>query len=167
MGDEETQEDVHAQGLRQARASSRPNVNTLEMVQGKGAEKLLELIENGHKTISFVLALLLAIISDFADYTVIPALPIIGDSLDLVTGGILTIFFWHIGGFIKWRVRLLVWAATLFELLPFVANDLVPTYVLGVVLAWHIVNKEAGRAEEQMESMGLTMEQLEELEKEQ
>ena len=161
------QEDVHAQNLRRARASSRSNANPLKTIQGKGAEEWLELIENGHKTVAFILALLLAVISDFADYFIIPALPLIGDSLDLVTGGILTVFFWNIGGFIKLKVRLLVWAATLFELLPFVANDLVPTYILGVVLAWHIVDKEAKRAGEQMESSGLSIEQLQELEKEQ
>jgi len=128
---------------------------------------LLELIENGHKTVALILALLLAIISDFADWFGIPAIPLVGDSLDLITGGILTIFFWHIGGFIKWRVRLIQWGMTFFELLPFGLNDLFPSFTVGVLVAWHIIHKEAKQAEEQMELLGLNIEQLGELEREQ
>lgn len=117
------------------------------------AEELTELIENGHKTTAFLLAFLLAAISDFADFFVLPALPLIGDALDLFTAGVLTIFFWHIGGFIKIKVRLFVWGASFFELLPFGINDIVPTYVLGVVLAWHIVNKTAKEAEGNMKAL--------------
>ncbi len=165
MGDETTNEEegVRAQSLRRERIKT----NRSESLQLKGAEKLLELIENGHKTTAILIALVLAIISDFADLSLIPAIPIVGDFLDIITGGILTVFFWHIGGFIKWKVRFIQWGMTAFELLPFVLNDLFPSFTIGVLLAWHIINKEAKNAEEQMEALGLNIEQLEKLEKEQ
>lgn len=155
-GPQDAEEKLERQ-LRESRARKKVIEKLGERLIGEResqvAGELAELIENGHKTTAFFLALLLAVISDFADFFVLPALPLVGDALDLFTGGALTIFFWHIGGFIKIKVRLFVWGASLFELLPFGINDIVPTYVLGVVLAWHIVNKTAKEAEDKMKAL--------------
>lgn len=141
------EEFAYQQALRRERSKK---AEKKEEFEAKVAGGLMELIENGHKTIAFALAFLLAVISDFADFFALPALPLVGDALDLFTAGALTIFFWNIGGFVKVKVRLFTWGASLFELLPFGINDVVPTYILGVILAWHIVSKEAKKAEEQL-----------------
>lgn len=147
--DEENEEQQNNEEFAYQQALRRERNKKAEEKEGfeaKVAEGLMELIENGHKTIAFALAFLLAVLSDFADFFVIPALPLAGDALDLFTGGVLTLFFWNIGGFVKIKVRLFVWGASAFELLPLIVNDVVPTYVLGVIMAWHIVHKEAKKA---------------------
>lgn len=139
----------HQRALREARNTA-PEKKGLE---AKIANELMELIENGHKTTAFILAFLLATLSDFADFFGVPSIPLIGDILDLATGGILTLFFWNIGGFVKIKVKIFTLGASLFELLPFFFNDIVPTYILGVILSWHIVSKEARNAEEHMDAV--------------
>lgn len=102
-------------------------------------------------TVIFVLAFLVAIFSDVADFLIVGAIPGVGDALDLATGTLLTFLFLGIGGRQKkWRSFMSIGAA-LFEFLPFGINDLVPTYVLEVVVTWYMVKKEERQAEEQLQ----------------
>lgn len=92
-------------------------------------------------TAIFLLAFLVAIISDIADILIVGAIPLVGDTLDLATGGILTFLFWNIGGRKK-ITRILPIASMLFEFLPFGFNDLLPTYTVEVIFTWYMIRKE-------------------------
>jgi len=61
------------------------------------------------------LAYILAIFNDGVDLFGLGAIPLLGDFIDLFCGAILIIFLWDIGGMVRWKVRIAIWAAMLFE----------------------------------------------------
>lgn len=182
MSEETPEQEIeHERGLRTARQkiSGKLGKNIKGGLSAKVAGELMKLIENKHKTTAFALAFILAIFSDFSDIAtellgfIIPIVNEIPDTIiDLITGGALTLFFFQIGGHIRIKVWLIQLAATVFELIPFlIINDIFPTYTLGVMYAFHLVNKKARGAEAQleeagqeevMETMGQDMEEAEE-----
>ncbi|MEK7066748.1 MAG: hypothetical protein AAB949_00010 [Patescibacteria group bacterium] len=158
------QEIEHEKGLRAARQkiSDKLSGKIKGGVSTKVAGGLMKLIENKHRTTAFALAFILAIFSDFSDIAtellgfIIPIVNEIPDTIiDLATGGALTLFFAQIGGGIKIKIWIIQLAATVFELIPFlIINDIFPTYTLGVIYAFHLVNKKAREAEAQLEEAG-------------
>jgi len=106
--------------------------------------KMEKAITKGDGTVVFILLILISLTNDFLDYLVIGSIPILGDVVDLITSVILTAVLWDIGGFIKWKVRIAIWIGTALELFP--GGDIVPTYTLSTIYAWHKIKQlaEAG-----------------------
>lgn len=138
-------EEKYGRQLRRARAEEEEENSSLESEEfEKGGG---EAPAKNH-TVTFVLALLVAVISDLADVLVIGAIPLVGDALDAATGAILGALFLSIGGKRKFKRLLPSLAATLFEFLPFGITDIMPTYTIEVIITWYMVQKE-NRASEQ------------------
>ena len=144
------QEMEHERGLRAARKkTTAENIENMEV-----PEELTELAENGNHTAAFVITLLADVISDIADWFGIPAIPIIGDILDLATGGISLMSFLQIKGGVRIKAVLIGSVVpTLFELLPFGINDLFPSYIVGGLISVFMVYKRVRLAKEKIEAI--------------
>ncbi len=112
-------------------------------------QKMEEAIAKGNDTVMFILLFMLAATNDFLDYLVIGSIPFIGDFVDITTTIILTIVLWNIGGFIKWKVRIMIWAATAIEIIP--GGDIVPFYTLSMFYGWHKIKELAESGEKGLE----------------
>lgn len=141
MAQEEFDDD-NAALLRAARINDEQALEESEgSLEQKGAEGELTEPPKNH-TPTFVLAFLVAGVSDLADIFVIGAIPVAGDVLDAVTGAVLASLFLVIGGKRKMRKLAATGVATIIEFLPFGITDILPTYTLQVLYAWHTTRKE-------------------------
>lgn len=93
-------------------------------------------------TVVFVLAFIIAVLSDLADIFIIGAIPLVGDALDAVTGAALSVLFLSIGGRRKFKRVMPSVVATLIEFLPFGITDVMPFYTIEVIVTWFMVQKE-------------------------
>lgn len=91
----------------------------------------------------FVLGI--ALLNDFLDLLVIGSIPVVGDLIDIFTGLTLFLFLFDIGGMIRLKVRIAIFIANFFELIPLV--DFIPVWTICILLAWHIVHKKGNVAE--------------------
>ncbi len=135
------------------------------------ANKLNKLIDQGHDTIAFGIAIILAIIKDGVDigldFIIIGEIPIIGQLPGLFISATLMYFLWGKGWFNTAKVKILLWGLGMFfDNLPFLINDL-PMTVLTVLMAWHVVRERAKKAEENLRELSKkTQEELEAIEQE-
>lgn len=151
--DEEAQEIEYEQGLRQARSQKeKTDVETEEMPQ-EALDELAATANNKNKVVMFVLSLLLKGLSDFADWFGLPSIPLVGDILDLATGGVSILSYLSLSGVAKRKGIMRSIGALVFELLPFGINDLVPTYVIEGIWTRFTTMKLARQAEEQLEGI--------------
>jgi len=90
----------------------------------------------------------LALLNDFLDILIIGSIPIVGDVVDVLTGFILFMFLLNLGGHIRLKVRLAIFLATFFELIPLV--DFIPVWTISILYAWYIANKEGEEAEQKL-----------------
>jgi len=141
--DIQEQEIQHQQSLRTARAAAQKQAVNLKNSEVVG--RLSALAANKNKTAIFIIGLILKGMSDIADWFGVPAIPLVGDMLDLATGGISVMLSLSLKGNLKNKSLLRGLGAMLFELLPFGINDLVPTYVLENLWTWHTANKTVHR----------------------
>lgn len=148
------EEEDYAQALRWERQSRKQEI--VEKVSEETRteiESLIPLVRNKKKlAIVFPLALLFAVASDAADIIfVIPAIPIVGDILDLSTAGILAMIFWPIkGANIKFKIMLVDGVAMFIELLPFVITDELPTFTIAVIMTGLSIYRKANQAKKQI-----------------
>lgn len=135
------------------------------------AIKLNKLIEQGHDTTAFGIAIILACLKDGVDigldFIVVGEIPILGQLPGLFISAILMYFLWGKGWFNTTKVKILLWGVGLvFDNLPLLINDL-PMTVLTVFMAWHVVRKRARKAEENMQELNKkTIEELKIIEQE-
>lgn len=132
--------------LRQERASTTNKEAAPEMPQ-ETIDELTAAASNKNKFVMFFLSIFLKALSDLADWFAIPSLPIIGDILDVVTGGISVFSYLSLSGVARRKGIVRSIGSSLFELLPFVVTDLVPTYVIEGIWTWHTTKKMAKKAE--------------------
>ena len=93
----------------------------LEEVSQMISIKLVQAV-NDKSSMGWIVAISIAILNDFLDILVIGSIPIVGDLIDLSTTMILWFFVSSLqatGPFLGTRIRLIVWGATFFELIPF------------------------------------------------
>lgn len=154
--------------LNQARAEA-DKINTEQSVvefAQKVAGKLNKLIEQGHDTTAFGIAIALACLKDGVDigldFIIVGEIPIIGQSPGIFISVALIYFLYGKGYFNNTKIKIILWGLGLFaDNLPFLINDL-PMTVLSVLMAWHVVRKRARKAEEDMQELPKkTMEELE------
>ncbi|MBI2451093.1 MAG: hypothetical protein HYV52_02015 [Parcubacteria group bacterium] len=135
------------------------------------ANKLNNLIEQGHDTIAFLLAILLAFLKDgmdvILDLMLIGEIPIIGQMPGILISAILMYFLWGKGWFNTTKVKIILWGLGVFaDNLPFLINDL-PLTVLTVLMAWHVVRKRAKKAKKDLDKLSKkTIKELEQIDKE-
>lgn len=152
----ETEEiENNERALRQARAisanaESADAAGTEEMSQ-EALEELNATAHNKNKSVMFLLSILLKGLSDLADWFGLPAIPLVGDILDLFTGGVSVFAYLSLHGPAKKKGIMRSIGALIFELLPFGINDLVPTYVIEGIWTRFTTIKLANQAEEQLE----------------
>jgi hypothetical protein len=91
------------------------------------------------------LVLGMALLNDFLDFLAIGSVPMLGDLIDILTGLVLFMFLFDIGGMIRLKVKIAIFIASFFELIPFV--DLVPIWTICILWAWYIVRKKGNAAE--------------------
>ncbi len=134
------------------------------------AKKLNKLIEDGHDSTAFFIAILLAALKDFVDlglnFVLIGMFPILGQLPGLFISAVLMYFLWGKGWFNKTKIKIIWWVFGLFfDNLPLL--NTMPITVFTVLMAWHVVRKKARKAEEDLEELNeKTIEELEEIEKE-
>lgn len=121
------------------------------------AVKLNKLIEQGHDTTAFGIAIILACLKDGVDigldFIIIGEIPILGQLPGLFISATLMYFLWGKGWFNTTKVKVLLWGLGLFvDNLPLLIND-IPMTVLTVLMAWHVVRKRARKAEENMQEL--------------
>lgn len=154
--DEEAEEiENNEQVLRQERAKSARDESassTAEIPQ-ETQDELAATAHNKNKSVVFLLSILLKGLSDFADWFGLPALPLVGDILDLATGGVSILSYLSLSGAARKKGILRSIGALVFELLPFGINDLVPTYVIEGIWTRFTTIKLANQAEEQLEEI--------------
>lgn len=153
----ETEEiENNERALRQARAASATDEGApagTEEMSSEALEELNATANNKNKSVVFLLSILLKGLSDLADWFGFPALPLVGDVLDLATGGISIFSYLSLSGTARKKGIIRSIGALLFELLPFGINDLVPTYVIEGIWTRFTTIKLANQAEEQLESI--------------
>jgi hypothetical protein len=148
------------------------NENELVLEAAKRvAVKLNKLIEDGHDTTAFFIAIILASFKDCVDlgldlFFLIGEIPILGQLPGLFISATLMYFLWGKGWLNKTKIKIIWWVFGLFfDNLPLL-ND-IPMTVFTVLIAWHVVRKKAGQAEEDLEKLSeKTQEELEEIERE-
>ena len=140
------------------------------VVAERVARKLNKLIEEGHDSAAFFIAIFLAAIKDSVDWGsdlfLIGLIPIVGQLPGLFISAILMYFLWGKGWFNKTKIKIIWWVFGLFfDNLPLL-NDM-PMTVFTVLMAWHVVRKKARKAEKDLEKLNeKTIEELEKIEKE-
>ncbi len=133
------------------------------------ARKLNKLIEDGHDTTAFLIAILLAAFKDCVDLGLnlflIGLFPILGQLPGLFISATLMFFLWGKGWFNKTKIKIIWWVfGIFFDNLPLL--NTMPMTVFTVLMAWHVVRKKARKAEEDLEKIKeKTLEELEEIEK--
>lgn len=95
-------------------------------------------------------AFLLAAFNDGIDLLAIGAIPILGDALDATASIILTGLLWNIGGFIKWKVRGLVWLAAIMEIVLglVIIPEFFPFWIVCIAWAYWKVKEQSEIAKE-------------------
>lgn len=152
--DEETEEIKHGQDLRRKRGTTESvDAAGVEEMSPEAQDELAATAHNKNKSVVFLLSILLKGLSDFADWFGLPALPLVGDILDLATGGVSILSYLSLSGAAKKRGIIRSIGALIFELLPFGVNDLVPTYVIEGIWTRFTTIKLANQAEEQLEEI--------------
>lgn len=125
----------------------------------RSGEELLKAIEDGSRLAPFF-AIGLGIFVDFFDYIIAPMylFPFGG----IIFAILITVFvkftvliilnfmLWHVGGFIRWKVRLAIFGATFFELIP--GLSIAPVYTLSMLWLFLKLKKHARLAEEELAS---------------
>ncbi len=150
------QEDRHAQSLRQARAQEEQALaGQTAVANSEEVKKLQGLVENKEKVVQFVLMSLLAVGNDALDLMGIGAVPIVGDIVDLGAGAGVSALLFSFEGHPRWKAQAIIWAATIFELIPLGVNDLVPTDTLGIVVIYALIVSAGRKASEKLEAMGV------------
>lgn len=150
---EEAEEIEYGQTLRRERSGPRNESSSEEGISSEELEDLTATANNKNKSVVFLLSILLKGLSDFADWFGFPALPLVGDILDLATGGVSVFTYLSLSGAAKKKGIMRSIGALIFELLPFGINDLVPTYVIEGIWTRFTTIKLANQAEEQLESI--------------
>ncbi|KXB08618.1 hypothetical protein AKJ56_00710 [candidate division MSBL1 archaeon SCGC-AAA382N08] len=112
-------------------------------------ERMEKAVDKGNDTATFVILIIMALANDFSDWLIIGSIPVLGDIVDVFTGLVLTMFLWNVGGFIKWKVRGIIWICSGLELIPMV--DILPTFTISVLWAWYKVRKHAKEGESGLE----------------
>lgn len=156
--DEGTEEiESNERALRQARISSAKDEGAgdagAEETPQETLDELSATASNKHKSVMFLLSILLKGLSDVADWFGLPSIPLVGDILDVATGGISIFSYLSLSGAAKKKGILRSIGALIFELLPLGVNDLVPTYVIEGVWTRITTIRLANQAEEQLEKI--------------
>ena len=134
------------------------------------AKKLNKLIEDGHDTTAFFIAILLAAFKDCVDlvldFILIGEIPILGQLPGLFISAILMYFLWGKGWFNKTKIKIIWWVFGLFfDNLPLL--NALPMTVFTVLMAWHVVRKKTEKSEEDLKDLiKKTIEELEKIERE-
>lgn len=125
-----------------------------QVFAGDLQEELEKAVEDGN-SVKLFLAVAFAFMVD-ATMFFVGLVPFLGLFAAPMVAGffalVLTIMFWNIGSFIKWKVRGVLYAASFFEAIPFV--NLVPFYTLCTLYAIHVIKKHAREAAEALEDSG-------------
>lgn len=164
-------EEQRMAGLQQARMADKISAEGFVIgIAERVAGKLNKLIEQGHDTTAFGIAIFLACIKDGVDIGLdflfgFGEIPILGQLIGIFISASLMYFLWGKGWFNTTKVKILLWGLGFFaDNLPFLINDL-PMTVLTVLMAWHVMRKKAREAEEQMPKLfEKTIEELEAIE---
>lgn len=145
------------------------------------ATKLNEEIDRGHRFPAFSLALLLALAKDALDIgestflTMIQAIPVVGQVLsvilapslalvDIALATFLFFFMRHKGFFLQTKLKVMFWALTGLDLLPYVGA--IPLQTLTVMWAYYKIQKRAVKAKLKLKKLErLTQKEIEGLNK--
>lgn len=153
----EEEQNNYGQELRRARIGKAGEAKQATLaLAGRTAEKLNEMIEQGHETGAFVIAILLACIKDgmddILDLLLIGNIPILGQLPGFFVSATLMYFLWGKGWFNTTKVKVIVWVLGFFiDNMP--AVNALPLTVLSVIMAWHVVRKKARGAEEKLQNL--------------
>ena len=114
-------------------------------------ERMTKAIRDGESWV-WPVAFMIAGFNDLMDLGIIGSIPIIGSSIDVICTIILTGILWNIGGMIKWKIRIAIWASGLAEsvLGILIIPELLPFWVIAIFYAQHKVKEKAKSAEEGM-----------------
>ena len=130
-------------------------------------QKLNKEIADGHDSVAFMLAILLAIMKDGLDFILdilgVGLIPILGQIPGYFLSAFLMVFLWGKGYFLKGKIKIIYWIFGLFfDNLP--AFNALPLNTLTVIYAWHVVRKRAGKAREKLDDVKkLTEQEVEDL----
>lgn len=113
-------------------------------------QKLFKEMQDG-KSSALFFSVLLAVLVDFIDFLIIGQVPVVGTAIKLIATISLTVILWNVGGFIKWKVRFLLWGGTVLEIIPLVAT--LPIYTLSIIWAYFRIKKKAEEAEEDVNNI--------------
>jgi hypothetical protein len=108
-------------------------------------QRMMKAIED-KQTWAWPFAIGIALFNDFLDLLVIGSIPIIGSLIDILTGLILFMFLFNIGGHIRLKVRIIIFLANFLELIPFVG--FIPIWGISILWAWYRVHQKGEIAEE-------------------
>lgn len=135
----------------QERAKSRIVKKKKFKISGIIAQKMTKALEDKQSWV-WPVAYALAIFNDFGDILIIGSIPILGDTFDIFCVVTLTIFFYNIGGMIKWKIRVVIWTTGGIETIlgVLILPEMMPFWILCVWYARHQVNKRA-----ELANMGL------------
>ncbi len=113
------------------------------------AQRMIKAIEDKESWV-WPLGFAMAAFNDLTDMAIIGSIPLLGASLDLICGAILTIIFWDIGGMIKRKIKIAIWLAFTLEAILGLAilPELLPFWILSVWYAHHKISQKAELAEE-------------------
>lgn len=124
---------------------------------GRAAEDLEKAIADGNR-LAPLFAIGLAIFIDFFDLIIAPVylIPVVGVIIAVLIIVfvkftvliILNLMLWHVGGFIRWKVRFAIFGATFFELIPVLNWS--PIYTISMIWAFLEIKKQAHLAQEEL-----------------
>lgn len=135
-----------------------PYENLIERVGEDIADELLMRMRNG-SAIANGLAIYLAFYIDFFDFALLAQIPIIGFIIKLIGLTILNVILWKVGGHIKWKVRIILLLAFIFEIIPVVG--ILPIYTLSMIWAHFKIKHDAQHAREELEEQGFPVDEHE------
>jgi hypothetical protein len=150
-----------------AEASNFMNEEQLTQLAQRAAGKLNELIEKGHDTTAFSIAIGLALLKDAidigADMMFFGLIPVLGQLPGMFISATLFFFMFGKGYFLQTRVKIIWWVCGIFlDNLP--GLNAVPITTLTVIYAWHLTRKKGQEAEEKLSKLKeFTNQQLQEL----
>lgn len=128
--------------------------NLKAKVAGYITQSITKAIEDKESWV-WIFVFALALYNDGLDILLIGSIPIIGDFLDLFTGMILTALLWNIGGYVKTKIKVVIWTAWLAETLLgiLILPEFLPFWTMAMLWAYIKVSKRAELAREAQEEL--------------
>lgn len=153
MVDEEIQlEDAAAQDLRAARRADQNKELAAQqsVLQQNAAEidRLEKLAANKEKIVTFVAVTIVGGGNALLNYLGIGAVPILGDAIDLLAGGSLSLLLMTLEGGVRWKAQIWVWVLTFVEFIP--AADIISPQAFGAGIALFIAWREGTKAQKKL-----------------